>query len=43
MKELRKAKKVSSEQASTELEISRPTLSAYEQGKSFPDMLILSR
>lgn len=43
MKELRKVKKVSSEQASTELEISRPTLSAYEQGKSFPDMLILSR
>lgn len=43
MKELRKAKKVSSEQASSELEISRPTLSAYEQGKSFPDMLILSR
>lgn len=43
LKELRKAKKVSSEQASSDLEISRPTLSAYEQGKSFPDMLILAR
>ena len=43
MKELHKAKKVCSEHASTELEISRLTLSAYEQGKSFPDMLILSR